>query len=197
MGKDGLAVVSRVGKFDGERFDPLSGQGGPIARAHSVAELGMPCDLAHGPPAAANLISLRNAPALYGLGLVDSIPDAVIRAGAVHKGPSTVASTSSASEGGAHRALRLEGRYSDTGAVRRRCVSNELGMTNPLAPLDLVTSPGCGGSTTKLDDDGTFVRAVTAYVAALPPPAARTDQQTEPAGPCSRQPVAALATRRR
>ena len=82
MGWDGLAIVQRVGRFEGGLFDPLVGPGGPVAREHSIAEFGVPCDLAVGPPAAANLISVRNAPPLYGLGLIDRIPDEVIHAGA-------------------------------------------------------------------------------------------------------------------
>src|SRR5262245_19595296 len=83
MGWNGLGIVHRVGRFAGGSFDPLIGAGGPVARDHSIAELGVPCNLTAGPPAAANLISIRNAPSLYGLGLIDQISDAVIRAGAI------------------------------------------------------------------------------------------------------------------
>jgi hypothetical protein len=83
MGINGLAVVHRVGRFDGGSFDSLVGRGGPVARKISIAELGRPCSSARGPPPAANLISVRNAAPLYGLGLIDKISDAVIEAGAV------------------------------------------------------------------------------------------------------------------
>ena len=182
MGKDGLAIVSRVGRFDGNRFDPLSGRGGPVARAHTIAELGFACDLPRGPPARANLISLRNAPALYGLGLVDSIPDAVIRAGAVDKGDVN---------GRVNLVRDLEGKdhvgrfgwKADTATLEQfvgEAFRNELGITNPLAPLDLVASPGCrSGKATALDDDGTLVAAVTAYLAALPAPTSRASDAEE------------------
>ena len=48
MGGNGLATVLRVGRLQHTGFDPLMGQGGPIVRAHSVAELGQPCGLALG-----------------------------------------------------------------------------------------------------------------------------------------------------
>ena len=181
MGWDGLAVVRRVGRFDGGSFDPLVGSGGPVARDHSIAELGVPCDLVAGPPATANLISVRNAPALYGLGLIDRIPDAVIRAGAATNG----------TKGRPHilrDALGNErvGRFgwkADTATLEQfvgEAFRNELGITNPLAPADLVaSSTGCGGGrpSATLEDDGTVVRAVTAYIASMPPPPSRVSPQ--------------------
>lgn len=86
MGADGLATVLRVGKLDSHGYDAMLGRGGPIARMHSVSELGVSCAVVPGVPPGANLISVRNAPALYGLGLVDEIPDATILAGAVARG---------------------------------------------------------------------------------------------------------------
>ena len=76
-------------------FDSLVGKGGPVrAVAHAVAELGVALTISRaGPPAAANLISIRNSPPLYGLGLIDRIPDAVIR---------DAAAASSATKGRAH-----------------------------------------------------------------------------------------------
>jgi CxxC motif-containing protein (DUF1111 family) len=180
MGWDGLGIVHRVGRFADGSFDPLLGAGGPVAREHSVAELGAACDLAAGPPAAANLISLRNAPPLYGLGLIDRIPDAVIRATAA----------ASVTNGRAHivrDALGNErvGRFgwkADTATLEQfvgEAFRNELGITNPIAPTDLVSpGNGCGGqASAKLDDDGTVVRAVTAYIGSMPPPPSKVGPQ--------------------
>lgn len=48
---------------------------------------------------------------------------------------------------------------------------NELGITNPLAPQDaVVAADGCGEVNPGLDDDGSSIRAVTAYLATLPAP---------------------------
>jgi CxxC motif-containing protein (DUF1111 family) len=56
---------------------------------------------------------------------------------------------------------------------------NELGITNPIAPADLVAPSGACGQrpSTALEDDGTAVRAVTAYIASLPPPPSRVGPQ--------------------
>jgi mono/diheme cytochrome c family protein len=171
MGWDGLALVRRVGRFDGGSFDPLIGRGGPVARERSVAELGVSCDLATGPPPDANLISLRNTPALYGLGLVDAIPDSVIQANAVASGtrgrPNMVRDAL-----GKERVGRF-GWKADTASLEQfvgEAFRNELGITNPYAPADLVAhGDRCGATAASLKDDGAIVRAVTAYIASLPP----------------------------
>jgi CxxC motif-containing protein (DUF1111 family) len=177
MGWDGLGLVHRVGRFAGGSFDPLVGAGGPVAREHSIAELGVRCDLPAGPPAGANLISLRNAPPLYGLGLIDSIPDAVIRAGTANKGRANIVRDALGNE---H--VGRFGWKADTPTLEQfvgEAFRNELGITNPIAPTDLVPpSSGCGGQrSAALDDDGTVVRAVTAYVGSLPPPPSRVGPQ--------------------
>ena len=49
---------------------------------------------------------------------------------------------------------------------------NEIGITSPLAPQDvaILADSGCGQINPGLDDDGSIIRAVTAYLAALPVP---------------------------
>jgi mono/diheme cytochrome c family protein len=186
MGWDGLGVVHRVGRFEGGLFDPLVGAGGPVARDHSIAEFGLACDLVAGPPARANLISIRNAPPLYGLGLIDAIPDAVIRAGA------TASSAGKGRPNIVRDALGNErvGRFgwkADTATLEQfvgEAFRNELGITNPIAPTDLVPpGSGCGGQTSAaqasatLEDDGSVVRAVTAYIGSMPPPLSKVGPQ--------------------
>src|SRR5947209_12283752 len=64
VGQNGLATVLRVGRTgsDASSFDPMLGQGGPLARAHSIAELGFACGLQAGVPRGANVTSVRNTP---------------------------------------------------------------------------------------------------------------------------------------
>jgi CxxC motif-containing protein (DUF1111 family) len=177
MGDDGLGVVLRVGRVNGGTFDPLDGQGGPIARAHAVGELGEACAARAGIPAAANLTSVRNAPALFGLGLVGAIPDAVIRAGAtpradgVHGRPNLVQDAS-----GQERVGRF-GWKADTATLQEFVAGafrNELGITSPLAPQDLAAGPtvdttGCATPIATPEADSATMDAVTAYIAALEP----------------------------
>jgi CxxC motif-containing protein (DUF1111 family) len=167
-------VVHRVGRFDHHEFDALADFGGPVARAHSVAEIGVPCALRPGAPAIANLISVRNASALYGLGLIEAIPDHVIRTGAVSRGSVSGRPNVRRDAQGRERIGRY-GWKADVATLAQfvaEAFRNELGITSPLAPSDLVPrGSDCGGPTALAwDDDGTTIRAVTAYLASLPPP---------------------------
>src|SRR6185312_5127706 len=139
MGPDGLGIATRVGRLTVSGFDPMTGRGGPIARARSVGDLGLTCDLAPGIPAGANVTSVRNAPDLRGDGLIDAIPDEAIAAGAVPRGNGV--------HGRANRVKGADGRErvgrfgwkSDTASLRQFVADafrNELGITSPLAPVD-------------------------------------------------------------
>jgi mono/diheme cytochrome c family protein len=174
-GPAGLGLAMRIGRFDSGAYDPLLGQGGPIARRHAIGELGAPCRLAAGLPPRANLVSLRNAPSLFGAGLIDAIPETAIRARAAAE----------ARAGGAGRPNLVRDRAgrerigkfgwkADVASLEQfvaEAMRNELGLTNPLAPTDLMDiPPGC---TRVADpkDDGRIVHALAAFVASLPRPA--------------------------
>jgi hypothetical protein len=176
MGADGLATVLRIGKLDSRGYDPMLGRGGPIARMHSVSELGISCAVALGVPPGANLISVRNAPALYGLGLVDEIPDATILAGAVarsngiHGHPNIVAGADG------RKAVGRFGWKADTPRLElfvADALRNELGITSPLAAQDLTPGgarhPDCSAATATPKDDGSLVESLTAFVRSLEP----------------------------
>ena len=111
--------------------------GGPVARQHSIAELGVACDLPTGIPSAANVISKRSAMTLRGTSLLDNIrivdiertrlsqPDAV-------RGRMNILSDGRVGRFGwkAHSATLVE--------FMAEAFRDELGMTSPLAPTDLV-----------------------------------------------------------
>ena len=114
-------------------FDPLLGRGGPIARQHSIAELGVPCDLPTGIPAAANVISKRSAMTLRGTSLLDNIRIVDIertrlRQPAAVRGRMNVLADGRVGRFGwkAHSATLVE--------FMAEALRDELGMTNPLAP---------------------------------------------------------------
>jgi CxxC motif-containing protein (DUF1111 family) len=174
VGLNGLALVSRIGQIDNGSSEFRLGDGVPVARDKTIAELGFPCRLTHGPPARVNLISLRNASPLYGLGLIEEIADEVILANAASqigvKGRPNIVKDRQGRES--------IGRFGWKGDVAKLeqfvadAFRNELGITSPLAPQDIATSGdnSCGQTDPGLDDDGSIVRAVTAYLAALPAP---------------------------
>lgn len=67
----------RFGYWDGLTFDPLLNQGGPQLQEHAIPGV-QPETL----PAQANGVSVRIGPPVFGLGLIEAIPDSVILANA-------------------------------------------------------------------------------------------------------------------
>ena len=173
-GLNGLALVSRIGQIDNGSSEFRLHDAVPVARDKTIAELGFPCRLTHGPPARTNLISLRNASPLYGLGLIEEIADEAILANATSqinvKGRPNIVKDRQGRES--------IGRFGWKGDVANLeqfvadAFRNELGITSPLAPQDITTSGdnSCGQTNLGLDDDGSIVRAVTAYLTGLPAP---------------------------
>jgi CxxC motif-containing protein (DUF1111 family) len=163
----------------------MVGRGGPFAHAHAISELGVACERTPGIPAGANVTSVRNAPPLFGSGLIDAIPDDVIRAGAVPRGDG-VRGTPNLVRGPDRR--KRVGRFgwkADTATLEQfvaEALRGELGVTSPLAPaipLPLETSTRCPGASPDPEAEEDVVAALTAYVAALPAPRPR---RSHPAG---------------
>ena len=180
VGPDGLGTAMRIGRLTSAGFDPMIDRGGPVARAHSVAEEGRPCDLAPGIPPGANITSVRNAPDLHGAGAIDAIPDEAIAAGAVPRDDGVRGRAHWVVGADGHDRIGRFGWKADVATLRQFVADafrNELGITSPLAPTDVapVGQPGhprCPGEGTALEDDGTVVDAVTAFVATLRRPVA-------------------------
>jgi len=176
MGRNGLAPVLRIGKLDSHGYDPMLDRGGPVARMHSVSELGISCVLVPGIPPGANLISVRNAPALYGMGLVDTIPDAAILAGAVAHGNGIHGHPNIVVDSDGRQAVGKFGWKADVPRLElfvADALRNELGITSPLAPQDLKSGgnvgDNCNAAKATPKDDGALVDSLTAFVRSLEP----------------------------
>jgi CxxC motif-containing protein (DUF1111 family) len=86
-GGSGTSLGQRVTRFGlnvaPQRFDPLAHLGGPDLQRQSVANDLPGCRLApEVVPAIANAVSQRQPPPLFGLGLIEAIPDSAILANA-------------------------------------------------------------------------------------------------------------------
>jgi CxxC motif-containing protein (DUF1111 family) len=176
----GLATSIRIARMTTAGFDPMIGRGGPIARMHSIAEKGLSCDIPAGIPLGANLTSVRNAPDLHGLGLINGIPDGAIAAGASLRRDGVQGRPNWIRTANGHLRIGRFGWKSDAADLKQfvaEALRNELGITNPLAPADLMIQHQethercCPGQGPDSEDDGTIVDAITAFVAALPSPA--------------------------
>ncbi len=176
MGPEGIGPVLRIGRFEAGHFDPMLDRGGPVARRRSVAELGVSCAIPSGMPPEANLVSLRNAPPLFGEAALEAVADDDIRARAAAQaaGADGIAGRVNLVRDakGRERVGRLGWKAQSASLAQfvADAMRNELGITNPLAPTDAVAIPvGCAVKASPRDDGG-VLRALTAYVASLPPP---------------------------
>jgi CxxC motif-containing protein (DUF1111 family) len=166
-GRGGLATVLRVGRLDGDRFAALPAS---VAHAHAISELGVECDRVAGVPAGANVTSVRNAPPLFGSGLIDAIPEgaildeAVRKPGGVHGRPNLVRGPD-----GRERVGRF-GWKADTPSLSKfvaEALRGELGVTSALAPEAPLSGPRCPGESAEPEAGDRDVRDLVAFVASL------------------------------
>jgi hypothetical protein len=167
MGVTADTFVSRVGRIEHGAFDPLSSHGGPIARQHSISELGFPCGLPTGDPPQANVFSNRSAMTLRGTSLIDNI-----RIGDVDK----VRAAQPAAMRGRFNVL-ADGRIGRFGWKAQTATlvefmgeafRDEIGITNPLAPRDFVQ--GCTASILRPEADAAPLTSLVAFLNTIDPP---------------------------
>jgi CxxC motif-containing protein (DUF1111 family) len=152
-GRRGLATAVRAGV--------LPPGGGDVRGSVTARARGGAPGCAPGIPPGANATSVRNAPALFGLGEIAAIPEAAIRANAASapaavRGRPNVVGGRLARLGWKADVVTLHGFVA--GALR-----NELGVSSAAAP-----GRRCDGGRAELDVAA--VRSLTRFVAALPAP---------------------------
>jgi CxxC motif-containing protein (DUF1111 family) len=164
--------VMLFGRSDGAGgFDPLLQLGGPVRSQRRIPGCDMQAEAA---PREANVKSHRQPPPLYGLGLIDAVPEEVIvaqvEAGAAAdpgevRGRVNYIGDRIGRFGWKAQAATLEEFVS--GSLR-----NELGITNPGAPQEASSWRGAGACDPleDPDDDGTRVRALVDFLLLLGPP---------------------------
>jgi hypothetical protein len=164
----GPSSETRVARISGGTFDPLLGRGGPVARAHSISELGFPCSLPTGIPPEANATSPRLAMTLRGTALIDDILlKDIVAAQAVQPAP-VRGKLNRLADGRAGR-FGWKAEFATLVEFLADAFRTEIGMTNPLVPDDFVS--GCGSALLRPELDGVPLQAVTAFMTTLDPPA--------------------------
>lgn len=181
VGGSGPTLAARVIRFarnvEGEPFDPLMHLGGPVHQRLTVAESLPDCSLAAETiPAEATTTSLRQPPSLFGLGLIQAIPDYTILANA---DPTDADGDGIA--GRANISSGTIGRFGWRAAVPTilefvgLAMVNELGITNYLFPNEV--SPqgrsipaGCDIATDPEDADASRLSGILTFLTYLAPP---------------------------
>jgi CxxC motif-containing protein (DUF1111 family) len=167
MGVTPDTFVTRVARIDNGAFDPLAAHGGPIARQHSIAELGVPCGLPTGVPPQANAVSSRSAMTLRGTALIDTIRHGDIEKVRAAEPPALRGRFNVLADG----RIGKFGWKAQTGTLVEfmgEALRDEIGVTNPLAPIDLVR--GCQASVARPEADAVPLTSLVAFLNTIDPP---------------------------
>ena len=167
MGAGDGTFVTRVGRIDGGVFDDLAGRGGPVARAHSIAELGAPCDLPTGVPPLANVTSRRSAMTLRGTALMDAIAERDIVAAQAGE-PAAVRGKLNRLADGRLGRFGWKGQVPTLVEFMGDAFRDEMGVTNPLVPRD--EERGCRAFSFGPEIDAVPLQDVAAFMSTLDPP---------------------------
>ncbi len=161
------SFVVRVARIKHGVFDPLLGHGGPIARQHSVNELGSDCDLPTGVPEQANAMSVRSAMTLRGTSLIDNILDReILNVQAAQ--PVAVRGRPNVMPDGRVGRFGWKGQTATLVEFLAQAQRDELGLTNPLQPHDLVH--GCGANNPSPEADAVPLTSLVAFLNTIEPP---------------------------
>ena len=141
-------MVTRFGRWENGQFDPLTAQGGTLLHDHAI---GGPCAFAAPTvPPEANIVVHRRTPALFGLGLVDALPDETLRqlARDEHARDETTAGTVSTTFDIATGAAVVakfgwKAQQSSITQFVGDAYVNEMGITNPLFPKETCPNGDC------------------------------------------------------
>ncbi len=155
-----LGRINHEGKF-------MLLDGGAPARVHSIAELGIPCGLPTGVPPSANITSLRNAMTLRGNGLLDAIAERDILANQAAEPALTRGKPNLLADGRIGR-FGWKADVATLDEFMGVAFRDEMGVTNPFAPRDVVE--GCGGFSPNPEIDALPLQAVASFINTLDPP---------------------------
>ena len=169
VGGSSERIVTMFGKKGPDGFDPLRERGGPALQAEGIRT--PQCSAPNEAVPNGAIARHRQAIALYGLGLIEEIPESAI---AGHADPNDADG-----DGVSGRVNRVDGQVgrfgwkADEATLEggvAKAMQQEIGLTTPLRPVeergankiecDPVADP---------EDDGTHLRALVGFLRALPP----------------------------
>jgi CxxC motif-containing protein (DUF1111 family) len=180
-GGDSNITETRFGRIKNGRFDPMTEFGGSLLQVKGLGTHGC------GPerlPKEATIVAKRKTTPLFGLGLVDNVPDAVLLGIAATQRARTpeVAGEASIVTDATSGRTRV-GRFGWKAQVATLVTFsadaylNEMGITSPTFPKDnlpngdLARLDKCDGLRTEPEDSGDGVAAFTDFMTFLAPPA--------------------------
>lgn len=161
MGVSADTFVTRIARIKHGEFRLL--QQGPIARQQSIAS----CDLPAGVPPEANATSIRSAMTLRGTSLIDNI-----RVGDIDRvrqaQPPEVRGRFNVLDDGRIGRFGWKAQTATLVEFMGEAFRDEIGLTNAIAPVDLVN--GCGASIRRPEADAVPLTSLVAFLNTIDPP---------------------------
>lgn len=141
IGGSGPELVTRFGRVVGGQFDPMLALGGPSIQSKGIGRFNGVNFVGEVVPPQATIVAHRRTTALFGLGLVDAVPDAALMALSAYQhqaNPRTagVVSTIGDPVSGQERVGRFGWKAQEPtlAAFAADALVNELGVTTPALP---------------------------------------------------------------
>src|SRR5579884_284680 len=108
VGGNTTRVETRFGELTASGFDPLASLGGSLMQDHAIGSVSADCNFVpEVVPAQANVVALRRTTPLFGLGLVDAVPESSFFALAAQErqtSPATAGTVALVTDPDTHRA---------------------------------------------------------------------------------------------
>lgn len=180
MGGDSNIVETRFGGMDGTTFDPMSHAGGSLIQTDGIdPRNGCPGESV---PAGATIVAGRKSTPLFGLGLIDHVPDATLQQLAAEQQRTAPDAAGQAgivrdAATGAERVGRFgwKAQVATVLTFAADAYLNEMGITSPIFPAE--NAPGGDAAMLErcdrvpgLEDDGSGVAAFADFMSMLAPP---------------------------
>ncbi len=175
IGGSSARSVTRFGTLaaNGYDFDPLTAYGGPVLEEHGIVDgsCTVPGEVV---PPEATFVSPRNTPPLFGLGLLDAIPELRIRLLAAKQ----FATKRDGVVGRINQTEQRMGRFgwkAQTPTLEEfaaQAYVDEIGITNPFHPVENDPQGGapiCDGEPDP-EDNGSDIAAFVDFITTLEPP---------------------------
>jgi CxxC motif-containing protein (DUF1111 family) len=176
--------VTRFGRYDSAgNFDPMTELGGSLVQDHAIGIMcgSTPCFTPEVVPDSATVQTKRRTPPLFGLGLLEAVPDAEIKLIAAAQSlarPGIAGAVSIVTDMRNNKPavgkLGWKAQVPSVFQFSGDAYLNEMGITNPMFPNENCPQGKCellvNNPRPDLNDDGTDVQKFTDFMRMLAPP---------------------------
>jgi len=149
-GSSSPILTTRFGRIVNGQFDPMNAFGGPTLQTQGIGKFGSVNFVGETVPKQATIVAQRRTTPLFGLGLVDAVPDNALIGLSAHQHATFpqfagVVSLTVDPDNGAERVGRFGWKAQDPTlfVFSGDALVNEMGVTNPIFPIENCPQGNC------------------------------------------------------